>query len=165
MFGNTTTFNDAVTLSADTTITDVGDVNFNNTVNGAYDLTVNSGGTLSVGGLIGDTAKLASFAATADTIFIASAGSIATANSAIDLTADNVSIGGAVNAGSAIITSAPKTAGQLIDLGGADAVCTLDLTDAELNLSLQAPCALEAPALAASPAPTQSAWRGRTPFP
>ncbi|WP_417680297.1 filamentous hemagglutinin N-terminal domain-containing protein [Roseibium sp.] len=131
--GNTLTFNDAVTLGVDTTITDAGDVTFNNTVDGAYDLTVNSGGTLTVGGLIGGTTALTSFAANADAVTIAAGSGIATDNGAIDLSADSMSIAGAVNAGTGIVTLAPGTVGRTISLG-TEVVGSLSLTDAEIDL-------------------------------
>ncbi len=44
-----------------------------------------------------------------------------------------MSLTGATNAGAAIATLQPNTAGQLVNLGGADAAGTLGLTDAELD--------------------------------
>ncbi|MBD1545544.1 hypothetical protein [Roseibium aggregatum] len=131
--GNTLTFNDAVTLGVDTLITDAGDVTFNNTVDGAHDLTVNSGGTVSVNGLIGSTTALTSFAASADAVTIAATGGIAADNGAIDLSADSMSIAGAVNAGTGIVTLAPVTAGETISLG-TETIGSLSLTDTELDL-------------------------------
>jgi hypothetical protein len=58
---------------------------------------------------------------------------IDTSNSAITITADNLNIAQPVNAGTGIVTVAPFSAGQLIALGGADAVGTLGLSDAELG--------------------------------
>ena len=58
---------------------------------------------------------------------------IVTGNSAITITADNLNIAQPVNAGTGIVTLAPFSAGQVIALGGADAVGTLGLSDAELG--------------------------------
>ena len=60
--------------------------------------------------------------------------SVSTDNDSILLSADAMTIAAAVNAGTDIVTLQPSTAGQLIDLGGADAAGTLGLTDAEIDL-------------------------------
>ena len=56
------TYNDAVTLGADTTLTSTGNGNINlaSTVNGAQTLTVNTGGTTTFGGAVGGTSALTS---------------------------------------------------------------------------------------------------------
>ncbi|MBI1918387.1 MAG: hypothetical protein HYS12_27160, partial [Planctomycetes bacterium] len=51
----------------------------------------------------------------------------------VTLTADNMSLGAAVNAGTAIAALRPFATNTLINLGGADAANTLGLTDAELD--------------------------------
>ena len=56
-----------------------------------------------------------------------------TGTGGVTYTADNMSLTGATNAGAAIATLQPNTAGQLVNLGGADAAGTLGLTDAELD--------------------------------
>jgi hypothetical protein len=58
---------------------------------------------------------------------------IATNNSAINLTADNLNIAQQVSAGTGIVTLAPYTATQQVVLGGADGAGTLGLSDAELG--------------------------------
>jgi hypothetical protein len=58
--GNTVTFNDAVVLSANVTITDVGNVTFANTVDGAFTLTVNTPGVTTFGGSVGGQTPLTS---------------------------------------------------------------------------------------------------------
>ena len=56
-----------------------------------------------------------------------------TGTGGVTYTADNMTLTGATNAGAAIATLQPNTAGQLVNLGGADAAGTLGLTDAELD--------------------------------
>ncbi len=51
----------------------------------------------------------------------------------VTFTADQMSIGGVVNAGAGIATLRPFESGTLVNLGGADSVNTLGLTDAELD--------------------------------
>jgi hypothetical protein len=58
---------------------------------------------------------------------------IATSNSPISLTADNINITQPINAGPGIVTIAPNTASQTVALGGADAAGTLGLADTELG--------------------------------
>lgn len=67
--GNTVTFNDAVTLTANTNISDSGDITFNNTVNGAFDLGLTStSGAVTFGGEVGGTSALNSLSVTAQTV-------------------------------------------------------------------------------------------------
>ena len=56
-----------------------------------------------------------------------------TGTGGVTYTADNMTLTGATNAGAAIATLQPNTAGQLVNLGAADAAGTLGLTDAELD--------------------------------
>ncbi|MGJ8573107.1 MAG: filamentous hemagglutinin N-terminal domain-containing protein, partial [Hoeflea sp.] len=134
--GNTTTFNDAVILGVDTVVNDAGGVAFNNTVDSQTGetnaLTVDAGGDVTFGGIVGGTDKLSTLDITSGGTINANA-AIATNNGDIGFTADDMTIAAAVNAGIGIVTLAPNTAGQLIDLGGADAPGTLGLTDAELD--------------------------------
>jgi len=58
---------------------------------------------------------------------------IATNNSAVNLTADNINISQSINAGTGIVTIAPSTSSQTVALGGADAAGTLGLADTELG--------------------------------
>ncbi|MDB5336370.1 MAG: hypothetical protein JWN70_1989, partial [Planctomycetaceae bacterium] len=56
--GNTMTFNDPVLLFSSITLTDVGGVTFNSTLDGAFDLTLAVGGTTRFVGAVGATAPL-----------------------------------------------------------------------------------------------------------
>ena len=90
--------------------------------NGSSAATVNGGVSLASGSL----------AVWANTITLNA--NVTTANGDVVLGGDEMSIGAAINAGSGIVTLRPETAGQLIDLGGADTAGTLGLTDAEIDL-------------------------------
>lgn len=128
--GNTLTFNDAVTLGANTTITDAGDISFNNTVDGAFDLTVNSGGTALFGGAVGGTTQLTSLDVIAN--IIQNDAGITTNGGDITFTADDMVLTSTVNAAGGIVTLAELTAGQEIDLG-TNTAGKLGLTNAELS--------------------------------
>ena len=56
-----------------------------------------------------------------------------TGTGGVTYTADNMTLTGATTATGAIATLQPNTAGQLVNLGGADAAGTFGLTDAELD--------------------------------
>ena len=56
-----------------------------------------------------------------------------TGTGGVTYTADNMTLTGATTAGANIATLQPNTAGQLVNLGAADAAGTLGLTDAELD--------------------------------
>ena len=56
-----------------------------------------------------------------------------TGTGGVTYTADNMTLTGATSAGANIATPQPNTAGQLVNLGAADAAGTLGLTDAELD--------------------------------
>jgi len=58
---------------------------------------------------------------------------VTTTNSDISLSANEMEIAASIDAGTGIVTLAPLTASQLIDLGGVDAAGTLGLTDAEID--------------------------------
>src|SRR5437763_1334558 len=62
-------------------------------------------------------------------------GGLATNNGAVNITANNVALGGAVNSGIGNVVITPPTPSLPIALGGADvAGSTLGLTDSELDL-------------------------------
>src|SRR5207249_4624012 len=58
--GNTVTFNDPVVLTANVTVTDVGNLTFANTVDGACALIVNTPGVTTFGGAVGSGPALSS---------------------------------------------------------------------------------------------------------
>jgi hypothetical protein len=95
----------------------------------AGSMITSSGGDISVEGVGGAGAN--STAITVD-----SSGAITSVGSGnVTLTADSMSIAGTttISAGSNTATLRPRTAGQAINLGGADATGTLGLTDAEID--------------------------------
>ena len=64
-----------------------------------------------------------------------------TGTGGVTYTADNIKLAGATNAGAAIATLQPNTAGQLVNLGGADAAGTLGLANCRNSTpSPPAPC-------------------------
>ncbi|MCB0969030.1 MAG: hypothetical protein KDB37_19540, partial [Ilumatobacter sp.] len=130
--GNTATFNDAVILTADTLITDAGGVSFNNTVDGAFGLTVDAGGDVTFGDVVGGATPLASLSVGTDGAIIF-ADPITTADGAVTFEADTMAIAAAIDAGTGIVTLRPRTAGREIDLG-TETATSLSLTDAELDL-------------------------------
>src|SRR5439155_24358636 len=69
-------------------------------------------------------------------VLTVNAGNITTAaaNGAVNLSADDMTITGVVNAGAGIVTLQAVTNGRPIDLGTNSAGSTLGLTDAELDL-------------------------------
>ncbi len=135
--GNTLTFNDAVTLGADTVITDAGAVTFNNTIDGAFGLTVNAGGNITFGNdatdLVGGTTALTSLSATSTGGQVNVNSAITTNNGAITINADLIDLAAALNAGTGIATLAPGTAGQTISLGTTVAG-SLSLLDTGIDL-------------------------------
>ncbi|NBV93297.1 MAG: hypothetical protein EBT29_02345, partial [Proteobacteria bacterium] len=78
--GNSQTYSGAVTLSADTTLTDAGNILFSSTVDGAYALTiVNSGtGDVTFTGAVGGTAPLTGLTITTDVLTAAAINSTGT---------------------------------------------------------------------------------------
>jgi hypothetical protein len=100
------TYGDAVTLGANTTIAaGAGSVTFASTVNGAFGLTVNTLGTTTFGGAVGNTTALTSVSTDAAGTTAINGGSITTNNGPISL-ADAVTLGAdtTLNAGSGNIT-------------------------------------------------------------
>jgi len=74
------TYNDAVSLGADTTLTSTGagNVTFASTVNGAHGLTVNTAGTTTLGGAVGGCGALTSLTTDAPGSTAINGGSIKT---------------------------------------------------------------------------------------
>ncbi len=128
--GSTVTFDDAVTLIADTTITDTGAVTFGSTVNGAFGLTVNAGGNVTFGGAVGGATPLNFLSATSDGTIATNA--ITTANGNVTFEADAMTLGAAVNAGTGEIALRPRTAARTINLG-TNVANSLSLTAAEIG--------------------------------
>ena len=108
--GNILMFNDPVTLSVNTVITDAGAVDFENTIDGSYTLSIDAGGIVSFYGKVGSTTPLTGLTVTADVIAIADS----------------------INVGTHIVTMAPRTVGYPISLG-AEILGSLSLTDAEMD--------------------------------
>jgi autotransporter-associated beta strand protein len=90
----TQTFSDPVTLGADTTATSTGsgNVSFESTVDGAFGLTVNTGGVTSFGGAVGGTTALASLVTDTSGSTQVNGGAVST--SGAQAYGDPVSLGG-----------------------------------------------------------------------
>lgn len=102
-----------------------------NTYSDSFTIVLDEGsGTVTVDNSSGFISS-SSLAITADTINVNATTS--TADGSILFSANAMSIAAEINAGSDIVTLQPLSAGQLIDLGGADAAGTLGLTDAEID--------------------------------
>ena len=86
-------YGDAVTLAGDATVigTGNGNITFSDTVNGAHDLTVNTGGTTTFNGAIGNSAALASLSTNAGGTTVFNGGVVTTSGS--QTYADNVQLG------------------------------------------------------------------------
>jgi len=97
------TYNDAVTLGADATLTTSGSaILFNSTVNGAHSLTATAGaGNVTFAGAVGGATALTGLTASGNNI----AAAAVTTTGPISLTAqNNVTLNGAVNAGASTVT-------------------------------------------------------------
>ncbi len=79
--------------------------------------------------------SIASIVGFANVIDFQSSSSLSTASGGISLVADALSINSSstLNAGTNVVSVRPKTNGTLIELGGADGIGTLGLTDLELD--------------------------------
>ncbi len=110
----------------------LGGINYGVYVDGANTQITSGGGTVSVTG---------TGTANSEALVVQLSGEITTAitSAPILLTGDNIDISspGFITAGTGLVTLQPRTAGTLIDLGGADVLSgsplTLGLTDAELD--------------------------------
>ena len=79
------------------------------------------------------TSTVALTASGANQLLTISAGAAVSGTGGVTYTADNMTLTGTTTAGATIATLQPNTAGQFVNLGGADAAGTLGLTDAELD--------------------------------
>ncbi|NDC44421.1 MAG: hypothetical protein EBZ71_05060, partial [Proteobacteria bacterium] len=109
--GNSQTYSGAVTLSADTTLTDAGNILFSSTVDGAYTLTVsNSGADLTFTGAVGGTIPLTGLTITTRVLTAAdikSTGTLSVTNSGAS------SITGVIENGSTALALTKAGAGTL----------------------------------------------------
>lgn len=133
--GGAASFGEAATLGQDTLITGAGAVTFGNTINSQSGetnaLVITAGGDVSFGGAIGGTDALSALAVWSGGAINAT-GAITTDNGDVSLTADDVAIGAAINAGTGIVTLATSSSLRSINLG-TETVGSLSLTDTELD--------------------------------
>jgi hypothetical protein len=110
------TYAAAATLSRDTVLADTGnkDIVFSSTVDGARSLIVTTGGAAKLGGVVGGVAKLGAVTLAANDVEI---NALTTDNGQVTLKADNVTISGSVNSGTATTLIDPQTSSRSIDLG------------------------------------------------
>jgi fibronectin-binding autotransporter adhesin len=99
------TYNDAVTLGANTTLTG-SNMAFNGTLNGAHALTVNTTGTTTFGGIVGGTTALTSLMTDAGGTTVINGGAITTSAAGGQVFGDAVTLGAntTLNAGTGAIT-------------------------------------------------------------
>ncbi len=117
-------------------ITESNGATLNASSTGTGNITVtNTTGNLTVGGNVttGGTGTVALTNSAANAVLTINGGTTVTGPGGVTYTSGNMTLTGATNAGANIATLQPNTAGQLVNLGGADAAGTLGLTDAELD--------------------------------
>ncbi len=139
--GGAQTYNDAVTLGANTTLTSgSGNITLGGTVNGAFDLTLNTTGTSTLAGIVGGTTALASLATDDGGTTVISGGTITTSGrqtylDALTLAADTTLAAGdiylsrTVNGAFALTLNSSGTTSFFGVVGGTTALASLT-TDA-----------------------------------
>ncbi len=134
--GGPVTFNDAVFLNTDTTITGAGAVAFNTTVDSEQSetnaLTVSAAGNVSFADTVGAIDALSTLDVTSGGVITVN-GAVKTNNGNVSFAADSMAIAAAVNAGTGIVTLDTFSANRQISLGD-EVLGRLSLTDAELDL-------------------------------
>ena len=137
------TYNDPITLTANTTLADTGagDVTFNNTINGANTLTVNTAGTTTFNQAIGGTTALAGITTDAPGVSLINGGSVSTtgaqaindpltlgADTTFTASAGNIGFGNTINGAYTMNVTTPSNAVFSGVIGGATPLATVNVT-------------------------------------